>query len=92
MAWSQVETGGLPIRDDYNAYLAHAAQVYGGMATNSDPDTVGRVVEAIFAAATDGTDRLRYTPNDDIRPILTARRESSERDLIALMLSFFLPH
>jgi NAD(P)-dependent dehydrogenase (short-subunit alcohol dehydrogenase family) len=91
MARSRLETGGLPIPDDYNAFMAHAAQIYEGVAINSDSDAVGKVVEAIFAAATDGTDQLRYTPNDDIRPLLTARRESSEREFIALMRGFFLP-
>ena len=91
-ARSQVEKGGLPIPGDYNAFMAHAAQVYGGMASNSDSDALERVVETIFAAVTDGTDQLRYLPNDDIRPILTARRESSEQDFIALMRGFFLPH
>jgi NAD(P)-dependent dehydrogenase (short-subunit alcohol dehydrogenase family) len=89
-ARSQTETGGLPVPADYNAFLAHAVQVYGDMASNSDSDAVGKVVEAIFAAATDETDQLRYMPNDDIRPILTARRECSEQDFIALMRSFFL--
>jgi NAD(P)-dependent dehydrogenase (short-subunit alcohol dehydrogenase family) len=92
MARSRLETGGLPIPDDYNAFMAHAAQIYEGVATNSDSDAVGKVVEAIFAAATDGTDQLRYMPNDDIRPLLKARRESSEQDFIALMRGFFLPH
>jgi hypothetical protein len=36
------------------------------MATSSDPDDVGKVLEAIFAAATDGADQLRYIPSDDI--------------------------
>jgi NAD(P)-dependent dehydrogenase (short-subunit alcohol dehydrogenase family) len=85
-------TGALPIPDDYNAFMAHTARVYGGMASNADSDAVGRVGEAIFAAATNGTDQLRYTPNDDIRPVLTARRETSEQNFIALMRGFFLPH
>jgi NAD(P)-dependent dehydrogenase (short-subunit alcohol dehydrogenase family) len=91
-ARSQVEMGEFPIPADYSAFMAHAAQIYQGMATVSDPNAVGKVVEAIFAAATDGADQLRYIPNDDIRPILTARRESSEQDFIELMRSFFLPH
>ena len=91
MTRSQAETGGLPIPDDYNAFMAHAAQIYEGVAANSDSDAVGKVVEAIFAAATDGTDQLRHMPNDDISPLLTARRESSEQEFIALMRGFFLP-
>jgi NAD(P)-dependent dehydrogenase (short-subunit alcohol dehydrogenase family) len=90
MTRSQAEAGGLPIPDDYNAFMAHAAQIYGAIATNS-ADAIEKVVEAMFAAATDGTDQLRYMPNDDIRPLLTARRESSEQDFIALMRGFVLP-
>ena len=55
-------------------------------------DAIGRVAEAIFAAATDGADRLRYMPNEDIRSVLTARRELSEQNFIALMRGIFLPH
>ncbi|MBR1155963.1 SDR family oxidoreductase [Bradyrhizobium sp. JYMT SZCCT0428] len=91
MTRSKAETGGLPIPDDYNVFMAHAAQIYGAIATNSDSDAIKRVAEAIFAAATDGTDQLRYMPNDDIRALLTARRESSEQEFIALMRGFFLP-
>jgi hypothetical protein len=54
------------------------------------PTLSDKVVDAIFAAATDGTDQLRYTPNDDIRPVLTARREASEREFMALTSSIFL--
>jgi NAD(P)-dependent dehydrogenase (short-subunit alcohol dehydrogenase family) len=89
---TRVEMADLPIPDDYNAFMAHTGRVYEGMATDSDSDAVEKVAEAIFAAATDGTDQLRYMPNDDIRFILTARRESSERDFIALVRRYFLPH
>lgn len=34
----------------------------------------------------------RYVPNEDIRSILTARRETSEQEFIALKRSVFLPH
>jgi hypothetical protein len=91
-ARAQAEVGGLPIPDDYSAFLAQTAQVYGAMATNADSDAVGKVVEAMFAAATSGTHQLRYMPNDDIRPILTARRASSEQYFTALMRDFFLSH
>ena len=50
------------------------------------------ITEAVLAAVTDGTDQLRYLPNDDIHPILAARRETSERHFIALMRRFVLPH
>ena len=83
----------LPIPEDYNAFIAHTVKVYGAMATNSNSDAIGRVAEAIFAAATDGAaDRLRYMPNEDIRSVLTARRKSLEQNFIALMRGIFLPH
>lgn len=91
MARSQAETGAAAIPEAYSAFLGHIAQVYGGMAGASDPDAVDKVAEAIFAAATDGTDQLRYQPTDDITPIIKARREASEQDYIALMRGFFLP-
>jgi NAD(P)-dependent dehydrogenase (short-subunit alcohol dehydrogenase family) len=90
-ARSQAEGSRVSIPEDYNAFVAHAGQIYGGMAANSEADAVEKVVQAIFTAATDGTDQLRYMPTDDIRPILTARRESSEQDFIAIVRSFFLP-
>jgi hypothetical protein len=49
------------------------------------------MIEAIFTAATDGTDQFRYQPTDDISPIIKARRESSEAAYIALMRGFFMP-
>jgi short-subunit dehydrogenase len=90
-ARSQAEGSRVSIPADYNAFVAHAAQIYGGMAANSEADALEKVVQASFAAATDGTDQLRYMQTEDIRPILTARRESSEQDFIALMRGFFLP-
>ena len=45
MTRSQAETGGLPIPDDYNVFMAHAAQIYGAIATNSDSDAIEKVVE-----------------------------------------------
>ena len=34
----------------------------------------------IFEAATDGTDQLRYVATEDIKPLLAARRETSEAE------------
>jgi NAD(P)-dependent dehydrogenase (short-subunit alcohol dehydrogenase family) len=85
----QAEASRIPIPEDYNAFAAHTAKVIGGLV--SDTDAVEKVVQAIFAAATDGTDQLRYTPTDDIRPVLAARRETSEQNFIAIVRSFFLP-
>ena len=37
------------------------------MAGAADTDAVEKVVQAIYEAATDGTDRLRYSPTNDIK-------------------------
>ncbi|MBN8826258.1 MULTISPECIES: SDR family oxidoreductase [unclassified Spirosoma] len=72
------ESTGLQLIEDYLPFLGKIGKVYGGMQEAADPDAVEKVVAAIFEAATDGTDRLRYTPTNDILPILNARRSSSE--------------
>lgn len=41
-----------------------------------------QVAEVIFNAATDGTKQLRYIATEDIKPLLRARRESSEGDCL----------
>lgn len=75
---------GQPAHEDYGPFLGHVDQMYGNMAGGSDPDAVEKVVAAIYAAATDGSDRLRYTPTDDIQPLVNARRGSSEDQYNAL--------
>lgn len=48
------------------------------------------VAEEIFAAATDGTTRLRYVITDDIKPLVAARRETNEESYLAMMRKTFL--
>jgi len=38
------------------------------------------VASVIFEAATDGTDQFRYIPTEDIKPLVVARRETSEAE------------
>lgn len=47
------------------------------------------VAKAIFDATTDGTDRLRYVATEDIKPLVKARRETSEETYMALMRDRF---
>jgi len=91
MARTATEADHTSVPPDYNNFLGHIAGVYGAMATSADPDAVEKVVEAIFAAATDGTDQLRYQPTDDITAFVAARRETSEQNYIAMTRSLFLP-
>ena len=53
--------------------------------------TVEDVAKVIFAAATDGTDQLRYVATEDIKPWVKTRRETSEQEYMAVMRSQFMP-
>jgi len=74
------ESAGLTFIPDYAPFLEQIGKVYAGMGNNADPNAVEKVVEAIFEAANDQSDRLRYMPTNDIRPILDARRGTSEEE------------
>jgi NAD(P)-dependent dehydrogenase (short-subunit alcohol dehydrogenase family) len=74
---------------DYDSFAAHTSDVFARLrgerlATEND------VAQVIYAAATDGTDRLRYVATEDIRPLVKARRETSEDEYIALMRRRFM--
>lgn len=75
---------------DYDAFVARTNAIFADLRTQRLA-TEEDVAEVIFAAATDGTDRLRYVATDDIVPLVKARRETSEEDYIAFMRSRFLP-
>jgi NAD(P)-dependent dehydrogenase (short-subunit alcohol dehydrogenase family) len=92
MARMGEEGAGVQFIGDYSPFLEHIGKLYGGMAEAADPDAVEKVVSAIFEAATDNTDRLRYTPTNDILPILNARRNSSEEEYRAFTQSIFSPN
>jgi hypothetical protein len=47
--------------------------------------TARQVAAAIFAAATDGADQIRYIGAEEIKPLVAARRETSEAEHVALM-------
>ncbi|SIT13751.1 SDR family oxidoreductase [Insolitispirillum peregrinum] len=84
------ETATVEPISDYVPFLDQIGQVYGGMAEAADADAVEKVIAAIHEAATDGTDRLRYAPTNDIAPLLTARRGSSEDEYRALTRGMFV--
>lgn len=90
MARMSGETATVQPIGDYVPFLEQIGQVYGGMAGAADADAVEKVIAAIYEAATDSTDRLRYAPTDDIAPLLTARRGSSEDEYRALTRDLFV--
>jgi NAD(P)-dependent dehydrogenase (short-subunit alcohol dehydrogenase family) len=75
---------------DYDAFAARTQEVFAGL-RGARLATEEGVAEVIYAAATDGTDRLRYVATEDIKPLVSARRETSEDEYIALMRSRFSP-
>jgi NAD(P)-dependent dehydrogenase (short-subunit alcohol dehydrogenase family) len=73
---------------DYDHFVAHTNTVFEGLrdvrlATEED------VAKVIYQAATDGTNRLRYVATEDIKPMVKARRETSEDEYIAFMRTRF---
>jgi NAD(P)-dependent dehydrogenase (short-subunit alcohol dehydrogenase family) len=80
------QIGALP---DYDKFVAESSAIFAGLraqrlATEED------VARVIYEAATDGTQRLRYVATEDIKPLVSARRETSEDAYIELMRSRFL--
>jgi NAD(P)-dependent dehydrogenase (short-subunit alcohol dehydrogenase family) len=75
---------------DYDRFVAGANEIFAGLRA-SRKATEEDVARVILEAATDGSDRLRYVATADILPLVTARRETSEVDYMALMRATFLP-
>ncbi|HEY9046403.1 MAG TPA: SDR family oxidoreductase [Ohtaekwangia sp.] len=84
------EIAALKPAEEYIPFLTRIGKLYGGMEGNSDPDAVEKVVAAIYDAALDNTHQLRYTPTNDIAPILKARRSTSEQAYQSFTDSLFL--
>jgi NAD(P)-dependent dehydrogenase (short-subunit alcohol dehydrogenase family) len=89
-ARSAAEVSHQAIPKEYDRFIAGATKVFEGMRA-ARLSTEEEVAEAIFAAATDGTTQLRYTPTKDIAPMIKARRETSEEEYIAMMRANFAP-
>ncbi|GAB4045546.1 SDR family oxidoreductase [Spirosoma litoris] len=83
------ESTGLPLIGDYLPFLEQTGKMFQTMAQTADADAVEKVVAAIYEAAMDQTDRLRYAPTTDIQPILHARRSTSEEDYKTFTRSLF---
>lgn len=85
---SGAEAGQAQSSADYDPFVQASHALFEGMrgqrlATEED------VAKVIFEAATDGSDQLRYVATDDIKPLVQARRETSEAEYIQLMRSKF---
>lgn len=76
--------------DDYAAFIAGTEEVFAGLRANRLA-TSADVAKVIFDAVTDGTTQLRYVATDDIKPLVGARRSTSEADYIEMMRGKFMP-
>jgi len=74
---------------DYHPVVAGSQAVFGELSAAATA-TAEDVAKVIYDAATDGSDRLRYVATDDIKPMVKARRETSEEEYIAYMRSRFM--
>ncbi|WP_044562259.1 SDR family oxidoreductase [Azospirillum sp. B4] len=76
---------------DYRPFVAAVQETFTGLRAARAGSTAQEVAETIFTAATDGTDQLRYVATQDIKPLVAARRETSEERYMALMRGQFMP-
>jgi NAD(P)-dependent dehydrogenase (short-subunit alcohol dehydrogenase family) len=85
---SGAEAANVNAIDDYSDFVVRSNEIFADMRTQRLA-TEEDVAHAIFNAATDGSDRLRYVITEDIKPLVAARRETSEEAYMEFMrLSF----
>jgi NAD(P)-dependent dehydrogenase (short-subunit alcohol dehydrogenase family) len=72
----------------YEEFIARASVGYAAMAAKR-MISADEVAQVIYAAATDGTDRLRYFCGEDTGDIVKARREMPEEKFIEFIRSRF---
>ena len=85
---SGLEAGQLQPIADYGAFAEHAAGIFAGLRTQRMA-TSADVAEVIHTAVTDGSGQLRYVATEDIRPLVEARRGTSEEEYMAMMRERF---
>ncbi|WP_374652437.1 SDR family oxidoreductase [Dongia sp.] len=76
---------------DYVPFVAASNAVFADLRAARANATSEDVAEVIYAAATDRTDRMRYVATDDIKPLVAARRETSEAEYLAFMRARVTP-
>jgi NAD(P)-dependent dehydrogenase (short-subunit alcohol dehydrogenase family) len=88
---SGAEFGQAQSMPDYEPFLKAANTLFAGLRAARADATSEDVAEVIFTAATDGSDQLRYVATDDIKPLVAARRGTSEKEYMAFMRSRVTP-
>lgn len=74
---------------DYDEFIRQTNAAFAGM-TAARTISSNDVAKAIYEAATDETNRLRYLVGDDARGFIKAKQEMSDQDYIDFMRSKFL--
>jgi NAD(P)-dependent dehydrogenase (short-subunit alcohol dehydrogenase family) len=87
-ARSSDEFGNAMVPAGYEDFVAATGKVFEGLRANRLA-TSEDVASVIFQAVTDGTRQLRYVATEDIKPLVKARRETSEGAYMALMRGQF---
>jgi NAD(P)-dependent dehydrogenase (short-subunit alcohol dehydrogenase family) len=80
---AEAATGDAPA--DYGPFQQKAGEIFAGLRASRANATSEEVAEVIIEATTDRSDRLRYVATDDIRPLVAARRETSEEEYRAFI-------
>ncbi|MGY6241553.1 SDR family oxidoreductase (plasmid) [Burkholderia ambifaria] len=83
------ETAGLKVPSEYQPFIDDARRVFFSFRNGADRNAIEKVAKGIYLAATDRSDKLRYVLTDDIKPMIAARRETSEDHYIAYMRDIF---
>jgi NAD(P)-dependent dehydrogenase (short-subunit alcohol dehydrogenase family) len=79
-----------PSLKDYDEFAQRTSEAFARMSA-ARMLSAEEVAKAIYGAATDGTDQLRYLVGNDTRGFIKARQEMSEQDYVTFMRSWFLP-
>lgn len=85
---SGAEAAGNAAPGDYARFIAATGAVFEQL-RGQRLATSEHVADVIFRASTDGSSQLRYVATDDIKPLVEARRATSEADYMALMRARF---
>jgi NAD(P)-dependent dehydrogenase (short-subunit alcohol dehydrogenase family) len=75
---------------DYNAFVTRTSAAFASMGA-ARKTSADEVAQAIYHAATDGTNQLRYFTGEDVGGFVQAKRERTDQGYIDFMRARFLP-
>lgn len=75
---------------EYSRMITTMGGIFEKFSHAADKNATDKVVRGIYEAATDNSKQLRYVLTDDIKPLVKARRETSEDEYISSLRGIFL--